>query len=324
MIKVERCEDEKLWDEQVLEGQGHPLQLWGWGEVKAKGSWRVERVFVYEDGEIIGRAQVLFRSLPGPLKSLAYIPRGPVVATDKRKVVLESLAAYVKEQHDSVSLVVEPDWEAVPVVKGWRQSPNPILMARTLILDLMQSEDALLAAMTKKTRQYIRKSAQAGIAVRQAESPEDIAKCLVIYGETAKRAGFALHKDQYYQDIFSHLKEHSPVFMALHEGRVVAFLWLAMSNETAFELYGGMSDQGQQLRANYFLKWTAIQRIREQGVRRYDMNGLLNDGVSKFKQGFASHETMLAGTYEAPLSPWYFLWAKGLPAAKKAIRRIKK
>ena len=60
------------------------------------------------------------------------------------------------------------------------------------------------------------------------------------------------------------------------------------------------------------------------GISRYDMNGLLNDGVSTFKQGFASHEDMLVGTYDYPLSSLYTLWARGLPLAKKIIRRAKR
>lgn len=324
MIRIEKCSVGQQWDSEVLEGQGHPLQLWGWGKIKSKGSWRVERVFVYENETCIGLAQLLIRPLPGPLKCLVYIPRGPVVEHAKREVVLKELAGYVKKHHGAVSLVVEPDWDEMPPLAGWRQSPNPILMARTLILDLTQSEDALLAPMTKKTRQYIRKSESAGVEIRLASSLEDIAECLVIYKETARRAGFALHDDEYYESIFEVMGNNSQVYLAAHEGRVVAFLWLAVSTETAFELYGGMNDEGQQLRANYILKWTAIRRCKEQGIRRYDMNGLLNDGVSQFKQGFADHETILAGSYETPLSPLYPIWAKGLPAAKKLIRTVKK
>ncbi len=308
----------------MLAGAGHPLQLWGWGEVKARGSWQVERLCVREKEKVIGQCQLLYRSLPWPLGKLAYAARGPVAEIGKREVVLGALAGYVKKQHRATVLTIEPDWEEMPRVVGWKASSNSILMARTLVLDLSDSESDLLARMTKKTRQYIRKSEKAGLEIRQAKSLEDIAACLAIYKETARRAGFALHKDDYYEDIFTSLADHCQVFMAEREGRVVAFLWLAVSEETAFELYGGMNDEGQELRANYFLKWTVIQRMKEWGVRRYDMNGLLNDGVSQFKQGFADHETMLAGTYDRPLSPLYIVWAKGLPTAKKLSRLIKR
>ena len=84
-----------------------------------------------------------------------------------------------------------------------------------------------------------------------------------------------------------------------------------------------MNDRGQALRANYMLKWHAITTCREWGIDRYDMNGLLNDGVSVFKQGFADQEDMLIGTYDYPLSPLYGAWRKGLPLLKAIMRKLK-
>jgi len=324
MTSVKICTVKDEWNEEVLRLGGHPLQLWGWGEVKAAHNWQVERVMVYEGEELLGAAQLLLRSLPGPFKSLVYVPRGPVAPNKDREVVLETLADYAKEAHGAVAITVEPDWPAMPEVKGWKQSANTILIPRTLILDLTKSEDELLSDMAKKTRQYIRKSgAEDGIEIRQVKSREELAECLAIYKQTAERAGFGLHGDQYYYDIFEMLGEFSPVTAAFHNGRVIAFLWLAISEQTAFELYGGMNDDGQRLRANYALKWHTIQLMKKWGISRYDFNGLLNDGVSTFKQGFASHEDMLAGTYDKPLSPLYAVWSKGLPFAKKIIRTIK-
>jgi lipid II:glycine glycyltransferase (peptidoglycan interpeptide bridge formation enzyme) len=147
---------------------------------------------------------------------------------------------------------------------------------------------------------------------------------LDIYHQTAARAGFALHGDDYYYDVADKLDESSLVFAAFEGKAPIAFVWLAISQKTAFELYGGMNEQGQQLRINYALKWHAIRKCKEWGIERYDMNGLLNDGVSTFKQGFAAHENMLAGTYDYALSPLYVIWSKGLPLAKKGVRTLNK
>lgn len=323
MTTIRRCETREEWDEEVLSRGGHPLQLWGWGETKAAHGWRAERVFVVSGEKIIGAAQILVRRLPFPLKALAYIPRGPVAEQRERGIVLEALAAHAKAAYGAVALTVEPDWEDMPEVEEWRRSDNTILIPRTLILDLKQSEERLLEAMAKKTRQYIRKSAK-DIEVRKARRLEEIDACLALYRQTAARAGFAIHDDQYYHDIFANLGEHSPVFVAYAAGQPVAFLWLAISESTAFELYGGMNDEGQRVRANYALKWHAITTMKKWGLECYDFNGLLNDGVSTFKQGFASHESMLSGTYDRPLSPLYWLWNTGLPLAKRAVRVVRK
>ena len=324
MVTIRQCTDREEWDEYVIDNDGHPLQLWGWGIVKAKHNWNVDRVFIEQDGQIIGAAQLLIRPLPFVFRALTYVPRGPVALPENREVVLETLSGYAKTTYRPVALTVEPDWNEMPPLKKWQRALNTILIPRTLILDLTQSEDQLLNAMAKKTRQYIRKSTNDGITTRRAAAREDIAACLAIYKQTATRAGFALHGDDYYYDIFENLGDHSPVFVAEKEGEIVAFLWPVISKNVAFELYGGMNDEGQLLRANYALKWAVIQQMKAWEIARYDMNGLLNDGVSTFKQSFANHEDMLAGTYDKPLSPVYAAWTKGLPLAKKAIRKIKR
>lgn len=323
MTTVQTCATQSEWDEEILSRGGHPLQLWDWGEVKAVHNWYVDRIFIYEKDQIIGAAQLLIRKLPFPFTSLVYIPRGPVAENGDRADVLDAISDYAKRKYHAVAVTIEPDWRTIPKVEGWHKSNNTILIPRTLILDLTMSEEELLGHMAKKTRQYIRKSANDAVEIRQVRKREELAACMDIYRQTAARAGFGLHEDEYYRDIFSKMGSHSLVTAAFYEGKPVAFLWLVMSERTAFELYGGMNDEGQRLRANYALKWQTIQMTKKWEIERYDFNGLLNDGVSTFKQGFADHEDMLVGTYDHPLSPLYTLWDKGLPFAKKIVRKIK-
>jgi peptidoglycan pentaglycine glycine transferase (the first glycine) len=322
-MTIDVCDNQKTWDEEILSRGGHPLQLWGWGEVKAAGNWQVRRVFVKDNDMVVGAAQLLVRPLPKPFKALTYIPRGPVCEAGQRASVLEVLAGYVRKTFGGVALSIEPDWEDMPVVPGWKESSNTIMIPRTLILDLRRNEEDLLADMNKKTRQYIRKSSN-DVVVKQVKNREELVPCLAIYKQTASRAGFGIHDDQYYYDIFDKLGDHSPVFVAQVAGETVAFLWLAISQKTAFELYGGMNDEGQRLRANYALKWETIRTMKKWGIARYDFNGLLNDGVSTFKQGFASHEDLLVGTYDRPLSPLYSVWTQALPTVKKIVRMLKR
>lgn len=323
MTEVVRCEDKQVWDDLVHEHGGHPLQLWGWGEVKVAHGWTAYRLVVRDDDETIGGAQVLAKVLPWPFRRLLYIPRGPVWGRGRRDEILSAVTGYAKDHLGGVSLTIEPDDVDVPDIVGWQKSDNTILIPRTLILDLNHSEEELLADMSKKTRQYIRKSGREVFTVKSLKTQDDVDKCLDIYKQTAGRAGFPLHEDAYYHDVHQKMGDSSVIFAAYQGDEMVAFLWIAISQKTVFELYGGMNDTGQQLRANYMLKWHAIRKCQEWGIERYDMNGLLNDGVSNFKLGFASHEDMLAGTYDYPLSGLYALWTKALPRAKSIIRKIK-
>jgi len=44
MTTLRLCQDQEVWDDYVLEQEGHPLQLWGWGQVKAAHGWSTERL----------------------------------------------------------------------------------------------------------------------------------------------------------------------------------------------------------------------------------------------------------------------------------------
>lgn len=323
-MTLKRCQEKGDWDDFVLENNGHPSQLWGWGEVKSVHGWQADRLFLYDsDEEVIGAAQVLIRHLPWPFRSLAYVPRGPITDKNNRGVLLEKLAEYVKKTHHSASLTIEPDELEFSVPQGWKKSKNHILPAETILLDLTKSDADLLNDMAKKTRQYIRKSASESTEIKRVRSREDLDKCLAIYHDTAKRANFNLHDDRYYHDVFDRMGDHSQLFATYADGEPIAFLWLSISASTAFELYGGMNDLGQQLRANYALKWFAIRKCKEWGLRRYDFGGLLEGGVSTFKMGWATGETELAGTFDKPLSVFYGLWTNILPAGKKITRKVK-
>lgn len=323
MVELQRCTDKEQWDEYILDAGGHPLQLWAWGQVKAGHGWKAERFFIYDEDTIIGAAQMLVRKLPLPLRAFAYIPRGPIVEGSRRNEVLTLLADKAKRDHHAVTLSIEPDTLNETPPDGWLHATNKILAAETILLDLDKSESDLLADMAKKTRQYIRKSS-ADVQVKRVSKAEDIEVCLDIYRQTAQRAGFNLHDRQYYRDIQQQMRDHAPLFVAYQGENPVAFLWLAISERTAYELYGGVTEEGQALRANYALKWHAIKKVKEWGLTRYDFGGLVAGGVSNFKQGWASEVTQFSGTFDKPLSPLYVLWSKALPFAKKTSQSLRR
>jgi len=333
-LLIRHCTDGDQWDDYVLENGGHPLQLWGWGQVKSGHGWVAERYFAVtehesENGEhtssIIGAAQVLTRKLPFPLRAFSYIPRGPVGFEDTNQAseFLNLLADAIKRDHHSVSLSVEPPSLTFEAPDGWQEGSRTVLPAQTIQLDLTKGEGDLLANMAKKTRQYIRKSAAEAGEIRRVKSLAELEHVLDLYHQTAKRAGFQIHNDEYYRDVFTTLADNGLVYATYVDDRPVAFLWVAISAHTAFELYGGMNEQGSELRANYALKWHVIRKLKEWGVETYDFGGLINGGVSVFKQGWSETETVLAGTFDKPLSPLYKVWVAGLPAAKAVLRKSK-
>lgn len=321
MISVQSCENPTEWDDVIIENGGHPLQLWGWGEVKARNGWIIDRLFLHDGSTRVGALQVLTKKLPFPLKAFSYAPRNTLFHV-KQEECLEAIASFVKEKYKSVALSIEPDSLEFEKPPRWVGAVNTILPSETILIDLSEEKSDLQAAMAKKTRQYIRKSTKE-VEIRQIKGEDEFNACLAIYKETASRAGFALHNDDYYRGVRTHLGEHSPIFAAFSKGVPVAFLWLGISGTTAYELYGGMNDEGQRLRANYALKWHVITKMKEWGLTKYDFGGVISGGVATFKQGWVSESTHLAGTFDRPLSPFYPVWSHALPVAKKLAQKVR-
>lgn len=348
-LTVTPCHDRDEWDDLVNSSGGHPLQLWGWGELKSQYEWSADRVVVHDGARIVGSAQVLLRTLPQPFKSLAYVPRGPQAQEADRGRVVEALADYVKRTHGPIGITIEPDWEAPfsPLEKGvsdedlaeriaapssdwladveaagYKRSENTGLIPRTLIVDVTRDEDTIMKELSSSTRQNVRKSFKAenvrfGLVTEQS----DLDQVLAINKETAKRANFAVHSDLYHEQIRDFMGPASQLIAAWEGDEVVAFVWLVVSGKTAFELYGGVNPRGMKLRLNYGLKFWAMKHVKEQGVERYDFNGLLNDGISDFKRQFAKHEDMLVGTYDKALSPLFPVFATALPVVRSTLKR---
>lgn len=317
-MNLKTVTDRTAWDHYVGGHPfGHPLQLWGWGEAKRGSGWEPVRLALEENGEWAGAVQVLLWRIPKLGREIAYIPRGPVVdpETPESTRLLAEVAHWAKERK-VVYLRIEPAWHKAALGKGWKKSKHHVQLPETYVIDLTKSSEDLLAPMSHKHRQYIRKSERDGVEVSLG-TEQDLDAVYGIYVDTAKRAGFGIHGAAYYRDLLGELGERNYLYIARAEGQPVAFLWLASAGKTAYELYGGVTGRGGELKANYFLKWQAICAMKAAGYEIYDFNGRLNEGVSRFKDGFGPDAVDYIGTWDLPVNRLgYEVWEKLWPVAK--------
>ncbi len=314
--------DRAQWTQLVAELGAHPQQSWEWGELKAAtGPWEARRIIFKEDGVVIGVAQILLRKMPFPFNQIAYAPRGPQAASEERLPELaDAAAAWVDKNTKAVSLKIDPAVTSINLSDAWRQSER-VLVSKTAVIDLTPSEDELMKGIpNRKARQYIRKAARDGVVIRPG-TKDDLPQVLAMYQATADADGFAIHESEFYYAALDMLGEVGQLFVAEKDGELHAFLWNATTTGTAFELWGAVSDAGKRSRANYLLKWEAIRSAKARGTRLYDLNGLLNDGISDFKLLFVKEPTIWVGSYDRPLSPLYGLMDASLELRRKVRSR---
>ena len=330
MMEIKEYKDQQEWDNLVLEKGGHPFQLWGWGEVKGYNDWRSDRIALLSKEKVVMMAQILTKKMPWPLKNFSYIPRA-IVDSDTAEGFYNQIAKFVKEKYGSVVLSIEPHSFEKLDLKGWNRidSNSSILVDRTVMIDLSQTEEQILASMGRKTRQSIHKAERNIDEIKQITTKEDLQKCLDIYDLTSQRAGFAIHSRKYYEKVFDELDSNSLIYGAYIDGELVGFLWLAISGSIAYQMYSGINEGGAKNRVNYALRWWSIKKVKEWGLKDYDFGGLMPGGVEAFKRAWSDKTTEFSGAYDKPLSIWYPLWHFGRPLAnrlnqkRKALKRKK-
>ena len=312
-MDVTLVSDKEQWNRLVESFGGHPLQQWQWGDLKQQtGPWTSHHVMVSDASGAVGGAQILVRKMPFPVNAIAYAPRGPFAKDGMLMQVADELAAWVKGNTKAQSLKVDPavtelDWSA-----GWEPS-EAVLISKTAALDLTRDEDEIMKGIpNRKCRQYIRKGERDGVVVRPG-TEADLDAVLALYHATADADGFALHDDEFYRTAFRLLDGLQQLFVAEVDGEIQAFLWNVTSKGgTTFELWGAVNDAGKRSRANYYQKWVAILAAKQAGARLYDLNGLLNDGISDFKLLFVPEATNWVATHDRPLGAMYRVMNKAL------------
>lgn len=308
--------------------QGHLLQSWGWGEIKAGANWRVLRLALCADdsGQIVAAAQVLQRTLwhlPTRLGHLAYIPHGPVLDWQASGEHAESLARHFLQtvrnflvRRGALALLIEPHIQsgtsaslvALTALRdlGFRatRSVQPV---RTIILDISPQEQALLAGMKEKWRYNVRLAARKGVEVSVARTPEEIEAWYALLKTTGERGHFGIHTCEYYRRVWQLLgqRHQARLFLARAGDELLAGIFVGLLGSEAVYLYGASSDAQRQLMPNYLLQWEAIRWAREAGATSYDFWGIpatdqddeAMAGVYRFKSGWGGRVVSWLGNY---------------------------
>jgi len=278
----------------------HPLQSYAWGEVKSP-SWRPMRVGVFKDETPVAAFLILTRRIPLFGKSFGYIPRATLCENSEAfKEVFEQLNAFCKNQGLS-HILLDPDlpftdsekqkasFEQILNEAGFMKQKRQIQPNRTVVLDLSKSEEELFSAMRSKHRQYIRKAKRDGVRIRLGKDRDLEVFCEVIKSIIAVK-GHVMHDCGYYKKVWELFSkaDRAVLFVAERDNAVLGSYMIILNDDNAYEMYGGCNEEGNRLRANYLMKWEAINYCKKLGKKYYDQWGAepWYPGLVQFKEGF--------------------------------------
>ncbi len=323
-------EQRDVWDDFV-DGhvQGHVLQSWGWGELKAASGWHPLRLALYDTASdsIVAAAQVLQRAAPRvPLRfgHLAYIPKGPVLDWLDKPVRDAFFVQLHRElrRRGAIALRMELgqvcESEEGNVIheylrKQQMRSVRAVQPLRSIVLDITPDEVTLLARMKEKWRYNVRLAARKGVTVRVAETIEDVQTWYRLLETTGERDQFGIHTLAYYIQVWRTFTPHDEVrlLLAEHDGQLLAGIFVSVLARQGIYLYGASSNEQRQLMPNYLLQWEAIRWAKSRGATSYDFWGIPDTdaseeamaGVYRFKSGWGGRVVQFLGNYEYVYRP---------------------
>ncbi len=215
--------------------------------------------------------------------------------------------------------------------RGWRFSDEQIQFRNTVLLDVSQPEEELLARMKQKTRYNVRLAARKGVRVRRG-TPADWPLLYRMYAETAARDGFVIREEAYYRTVWSRFQPdgsapgpQTPLaepLIAEVDGEAVAAVFLFAFAGRAYYVYGMSREAHREKMPNYLLQWEAMQWAQAHGCRLYDLWGAPDSfeesdplwGVFRFKEGLGGEVVRTLGAWDYVPNPlWYALYTRIMP-----------
>jgi peptidoglycan pentaglycine glycine transferase (the first glycine) len=342
MIKFTPVNDAESWNRALLRlPQSHILQSWEWGAFKSRHGWSANRWLLQEKDERPRAAALVLRRRLGPFPfGVLYVPKGPLLAHDDHEAWTATLSHLEHLAHEQRALFVKIDPDVrmaradVPAhlrKRRWRPSSEQIQFRNTMLLDLTEEKEALLARMKSKWRYNVRLSQRRGVKTR-AGSPEDLTLLYDMYQETALRDGFVIRPIEYYQDAWGSFMQKglAQPLIAEVEGEAVAMVLLFRFGERAWYMYGASRNEHRDKMPNHRLQWEAIVWAKSVGCTVYDLWGAPDEpvesdpmwGVYRFKQGFGAELVQHIGAYDYPTwRPSYWLYTAAMPRMLALMRR---
>ncbi len=342
-MHVREIADRDIWNTALLSLPcPHVLQSYEWGEFKARYNWRPRRLLFEEGGQVRAAASLLQRKFPHLPLSVMYVPKGPALDYADGELLNRVLATLeeVARRQRAIFVKIDPDVEegagdeglATRLrSRGWRFSAEQIQFKNTILIGLDQDEEQLLMNMKAKTRYNVRLAGRRGVTVRSG-GLDDLPLLYQLYDQTAARDRFIIRPLAYYRDAWGLFMEAdlARLFLAEHEGQVLAGLLLFRFGEKVWYMYGASSDDKRPLMPNYLLQWEALRWAKAQGCGLYDMWGAPDSlaesdplwGVYRFKAGFGGRFVSHIGAYDYPVWPLlYRLYQVVMPRYLDFLRR---
>jgi len=251
-----------LWENKQ---NSHFLQSFDWGEFQRHFGKEILRIQIKEGNQVVGQVQGVVHAFPLGIKYL-YIPRSEISTSEEYSCLLD----FLKKQFSFVFVRFEPVSLQSSIIKDLQIVPtHPRLWQHTLVLNLEDSLETLLAQMHSKTRYNIRLAERKGVVI---EEIEDIDIFWKLNEETSLRDKIKTHDKAYYKEMIK--GKQMRLLCGFVEGNPVCAGIFSFYNKRCTYLHGASGNAYRNVMAPYLLQWHAIKMAQDLGCEEYDFGGI--------------------------------------------------
>jgi vancomycin resistance protein VanK len=213
-----------------------------------------------------------------------------------------------------VSQLRELGWQCQSVAGGFAAGqPQYNFHLPLADADGPRSEESVLGGMNQLWRRNIKKADKAGVEVTLG-GPDDLPVFHALYAHTAERDQFTPRPLGYFRTMYDALHAEDPdrirLYLARHEGDLVAStIWIRVGTH-AWYSYGASSSEKRDVRGSNAIQWRMISDALAAGATVYDLRGITDTlasddphlGLIQFKVGTGGEAVEYAGEWDLPLN----------------------
>ena len=280
-------------------------QSWSYDAVRC-GEENLSHLILRSSNQVIAVAQARIVRIPGLGMGAAYIRWGPLwhlrKNTPEPTVFRSVLRALRNEYVCRRGLILR----AFPILyddnsnsyadilsqEGYTPVPHEN-RGRTLIMDVSQPLDDVRRAFDQKWRNCLNKSERNNLEVIEGTEDSLFVEFIALYHALLERKQFQEPNDI---SEFRMIQQSLPteykmrMYLCRSNGVNSAGAICATIGETGVYLFGATNDEGMKNKGSYLLQWKAIQWMKANGCRYYNLNGInpeKNPGGYHFKAGLS-------------------------------------
>lgn len=303
-----------------------------WGEFDASLPHRTYLgSFRYDEGDrLVAIASATYYQQKG--RNWIWIKHGPIFTHSPNTKSIQKMCATLKKQFQVIKkehpLFIRLELPAV--IKQLHMPFEHTMYDQTVVINLNDTQETILANMSQSGRRGIRKAEKAGISVHEIESNDAIKyfeqKYYPLIKETATRDGFGAHPAAYYVTMLEKLQPFVRLYVAEENKTPIAWAITTEYDGSGLYYYGASSAKARELHAPYLLHLEIIKAMKNRGTTSYDFMGIAGKhyptlaNVTQFKLKFSKNIVTVPTTYDLPLQPLkYKLFATAMKA-KRGLR----